>query len=208
MDTLDIKSMKSYININLFGSNSLQGGSDIANSYHELINVARGKNTTQSSVLKTYGANLAVDGDIRTFSHTSDGNAWIQIDLQASYYVHSINILNRWCSDQNDHLGCLCRLSNAKLFLLETDGAIVETRDFGNTCGVSKVVEEFDDSCLFENAVSEVAFILSSWMINHLNMFETNQWTSHPISVHVFLLLRELRLNLPLESRYNFLKFK
>lgn len=53
MDTLDIKSMKSYININLFGSNSLQGGSDIANSYHELINVARGKNTTQSSVLKT-----------------------------------------------------------------------------------------------------------------------------------------------------------
>ena len=163
MTTLGVKSMTSYININLFSSNSFRRGSNIANSnsYHELINVARGKSTTQSSVLKTYGANLAVDGDIRTFSHTNDGSAWIQIDLYESYHVHSINILNGWCHDQNDHSVCLCRLSSAKLFLLDKDGVIVAMRDFENTCGINTVVEDFDDGCLFENVVGEGLLILS-----------------------------------------------
>ena len=175
MTTLGVKSMTSYININLFGSNSFRGGSNIAYSHHELINVARGKSTTQSSVLESYGANLAVDGDIRTFSHTNDGSAWIQIDLYESYHVHSINILNGWCRDQNDHSGCSCRLSNAKLFLLDKDGVIVAMRDFENTCGINTVVEDFDDGCLFENVVGEGLLILSSWMIHHMNMFKSNQ---------------------------------
>lgn len=155
-DTLIVTS---YININLFGSNKSRGGGNVANTDHKFINVAKGKLATQSSVFKSYGANLAVDGDIRTFSHTNDDSAWIHIDLQKSYYVHSINVLNRWCRDQKDHPGCLCRLSNAKLLLLDKDGVIVETRDFEDTCGVGTIVEEFDDGCLFEDAVREVIFI-------------------------------------------------
>ena len=157
LDTLGVKSMESYINVDL-----LRGGINNANSYHELINVAEGKNTTQSSVSKNYDANLA-DGDIPTFSHTNDDSAWIQIDLQTSYYVHSINIFNRWCSDsdRNDRPGCFCGLSNAKVLLLDKDGVIVATRDFGNTCtvNVKTVVEDFDDGCLFETVVSEDLFM-------------------------------------------------
>ena len=148
--------------IDLFGiSNLSRGDSDdnIANTDHEFINVAKGKFATQSSVLQNYGADLAVDGDIRTYSHTKYGSAWIQIDLQKSYHVHSINVLNRWCKNHKDGPGCLCRLSNAKLSLLDKDGVIVETREFENTCGVDTIVEEFHGGCLFGIAVSGVQFI-------------------------------------------------
>ena len=137
-------------------SNLSRGDDNIANTDHEFINVAKGKFATQSSVLQSYGADLAVDGDIRTYSHTKYGSAWIQIDLQKSYHVHSINVLNRWCENHKDRPGCLCRLSNAKLSLLDKDGVIVETREFENTCGVDTIVEEFDDGCLFEIVVSGV----------------------------------------------------
>ena len=146
--------------IDLFGISNLSRGDDnIANTDHEFINVAKGKFATQSSVLQSYGADLAVDGDIRTYSHTKHGSAWIQIDLQKSYHVHSINVLNRWCKNHKDGPGCLCRLSNAKLSLLDKDGVIVETREFENTCGVDTIVEDFNGGCLFEIAVSGVWFI-------------------------------------------------
>ena len=151
--------------IDLFGiSNLSRGDSDdnIANTDHEFINVAKGKLATQSSVFQSHGADLAVDGDIRTYSHTKYGSAWIQIDLQNSYHVQSITVLNRWCENHKDGSGCLCRLSNAKLSLFDKDGVIVETREFENTCGVDTIVEEFDDGCLFEIAVSGVCSFCQS----------------------------------------------
>ncbi|KAL3781625.1 hypothetical protein HJC23_002002 [Cyclotella cryptica] len=112
------------------------------------VNVALGKSAKQSSTLISNStasiqdvivryANDAIDGDTTTFSHTNDADPWWIVDLEEMFLIESISILNRWCVDSSDPTGCLCRLSNATLLLLDEHGTIAALEDLGNTCGQS-----------------------------------------------------------------------
>ncbi len=120
-------------NINLFEVQVYSAG----------INVATKKSSSQSSTLNSYGASLAVDGKNTTFSHTnvaaSGGPVWWKVDLGDEFHVESVTILNRWCGSSSDPSGCLCRLSFATLFLIDSKGAVVATQSFGDTCGKKQV---------------------------------------------------------------------
>ena len=110
-------------------------------------NVASGKTSSQSSTLKSYGASLAVDGKMNTFSHTSLLSSgvtdWWQLDLGAELPIESVTVMNRWCGSPSDPNGCLCRLSNATLSLIDSKGDIVATQSVGDTCGQQELL--FDD---------------------------------------------------------------
>jgi hypothetical protein len=148
IDTIDVQSA-----FQLYG-NSLQGGTNVISTSHQLINIAKGKSALQSSTYSSHVAGFAIDGDLNTFSHTdaADSNAWIEIDLQRSYYVHSIHLLNRWCFDPNDVEGCRCK--TATMSLMDGNGDVIEMRDVWGTCNSAEAVEVFDEDCLFENLVS------------------------------------------------------
>eukprot|EP00956_Cyclotella_meneghiniana_P008958 scaffold12299_cov85-Cyclotella_meneghiniana.AAC.6 len=116
------------------------------------INVALGKTATQSSTFGSnndkFGANNAVDGDLDTFIHTERTNSWWMVDLGALFSVESIHILNRWCKDSSDPHGCLCRLSNASVSLLDEDNDIVAAFSTNDTCGAPEVDISFISPCL------------------------------------------------------------
>lgn len=112
-------------------------------------NVAVGKSASQSSVLKHFVASRAVDNDTNTFSHTSDADSWLEVDLGGTFSVKSIKIENRWCIDENDSPGCLCRLSNANLSLFDASGVNVLTLSTGNTCGMKTLEYVFEPTAEF-----------------------------------------------------------
>eukprot|EP00956_Cyclotella_meneghiniana_P011821 scaffold16627_cov93-Cyclotella_meneghiniana.AAC.3 len=118
----------------------------------ENINVALGKTATQSSTFGSnndkFGANNAVDGDLDTFIHTERTNSWWMVDLGALFSVESIHILNRWCKDSSDPHGCLCRLSNASVSLLDEDNDTVAAFSTNDTCGTPEVDISFITPCL------------------------------------------------------------
>ena len=111
------------------------------------INVALGKSSSQSSTFNNFGPSLAVDGKNSTFSHTNiatSGNpVWWNVDLGNEFAIESVTVLNRWCGSSADPNGCLCRLSSATLFLIDSNGDIVATQSVGTTCGQREVL--FDD---------------------------------------------------------------
>lgn len=115
------------------------------------VNVALGKTATQSSTLKTnndkFGADNAIDGDSVTFSHTGDANPWWMVDLEASFSVESVVIMNRWCQDFNDMNACLCRLSDASVSLLDGNNNVIATNSMNNTCGILQVDASFPAPC-------------------------------------------------------------
>jgi hypothetical protein len=113
-------------------------------------NVALQGTATQSSNWgRRFRASNAIDGDENSFSHTNDSNAWLEVDLGSPKLIDKIEIINRYCSDWRDAAGCLCRLSKAKLSLINKDGKVLTTRQLGNTCGVHTISESFasDDGC-------------------------------------------------------------
>ena len=59
--------------------------------------VAASKSTQQSSIGFGYGSELAVDGDLNTFTHTlnTDENATWQVDLDGTYFISKIVLHNR-----------------------------------------------------------------------------------------------------------------
>jgi len=107
--------------------------------YFSGMNVATGKSSSQSSTLSNYGANLAVDGNTNTFSHTnvatSGSSVWWKVDLGNEFPIESVTVLNRWCGSPADTGGCLCRLSYANLLLIDSNGTVVATQSVGNSCG-------------------------------------------------------------------------
>jgi hypothetical protein len=111
-------------------------------------NVAIGKDATQSSTFKDKVASKAVDGKMNSFSHTGSDNCggWWQIDLGDSFTIESIKILNRWCSNPSDSIGCLCRLSQAAISLFSHDGKWVNAAFNGDTCKLLEVNHEFKAS--------------------------------------------------------------
>jgi hypothetical protein len=107
-------------------------------------NVALQGTATQSSNWgRRFRASNAIDGREWTFSHTNDSNAWLEVDLDSPKLLEKVEIVNRYCGDKSDSAGCLCRLSKAKLLLLDKDGKVLATRQFGNTCGVLTISEPF-----------------------------------------------------------------
>jgi hypothetical protein len=64
-------------------------------------NVAQGKSATQGSTWKNnayFSASNAIDGDSFTFAHTAmngDGLDWLEIDLEGTYTIESLSIVNR-----------------------------------------------------------------------------------------------------------------
>ncbi|KAL3793978.1 hypothetical protein HJC23_009461 [Cyclotella cryptica] len=122
-------------------------------AYSSGVNVALQGSAKQSSVLKDnnkYAAFNAIDGDGTTFCHTSDTNAYWELDLNGLYKIESVVISNRWCASPSDVTGCLCRISSARLLLLDETNAVVAARSLGNTCGMLIVSESFESnpSCL------------------------------------------------------------
>lgn len=105
--------------------------------YSNETNVAIGKTATQSSTLNTMDASKAIDGKTKTFSHTTGEStfSWWQVDLETSFPVESIKILNRWCRNVSDPMGCLCRLSHAVVTFFDGEGQWISTASVGNTCG-------------------------------------------------------------------------
>jgi len=68
----------------------------------EIVNVARGKVTAQSSTFGGYGSDRAVDGnknhdlDAGSCSHTdSEASAWWRVDLGTQYTIGTVKITNR-----------------------------------------------------------------------------------------------------------------
>ena len=110
-------------------------------------NIAAAKSSSQSSTLKNFAASLAVDGKLNTFSHTNvatSGNpVWWQVDLGNEFRIESVTIMNRWCGSSADPNGCLCRLSNATLFLFDSEGDVIGTQSTGDTCSKQELL--FDD---------------------------------------------------------------
>lgn len=109
-------------------------------------NIAVGGAATQSTTFKTFGASLAIDNATNTFSHTNDNSAWWQVDLGAEPEIDSVQILNRWCGGPSDSTGCLCRLSDARLILFDSQGSAIVTQSVGNTCGKLSLVFSFNSS--------------------------------------------------------------
>jgi hypothetical protein len=125
--------------------------------------VATKKVATQSSLLYNnpkYAASKATDGDETTFSHTTGSNASWEVDLGQDYSIESVRIKNRWCKDSDDAPGCLCRLSNAKLSLLDEEGSVIKSIDTGDTCGKLELEYGFSHAC--DSEVS-VLWTLYSW---------------------------------------------
>eukprot|EP00956_Cyclotella_meneghiniana_P028177 scaffold64960_cov44-Cyclotella_meneghiniana.AAC.2 len=119
------------------------------------LNVATGKIASQSSSWIapwngiSFDASRAVDGNEGkwSFSKTSDSNSWWQVDLGNLYAVDSINIKNRWCKDASDPRGCLCKLSNATVSMLDENDSVIATASTHNTCGVLNVHPNFPPPC-------------------------------------------------------------
>lgn len=108
------------------------------------VNVAFEGLATQSSTFKNkdkFAANNAIDSDTTTFIHTDDPNPWWEVELQA-VAVESITIFNRWCRDESDSYSCLCRLSSARIIVIQ-DGAVVATKTLGDTCNQLILSESF-----------------------------------------------------------------
>jgi len=118
----------------------------------ENTNVALGKTATQSSIFRNnddkFGAKNAVDGDLDTYVHTEYKSAWWMVDLKALFSVESIRIFNRWCKDSSDPHGCLCRLSNASVSLLNENNDTVAAFSTNDTCGTSEIDIPFTTPCL------------------------------------------------------------
>lgn len=130
------------------------------------IDVAKDGVATQSSTLQDkFEASNIIDNDPSTFSHTNDGDAWLRLGLNEETEVYYIEILNRYCGDVNDVNGCLCRMTNATLTLLDHNDVPVASKTLGNTCQESTLLYDFRCShevrCIFALASSVIRSTLT-----------------------------------------------
>jgi hypothetical protein len=111
-------------------------------------NIAASKPSSQSSTLKLFNAGRAVDRDISTFSHTdvsvqaAASSVWWKVVLEDEFHIKSVKIKNRYCSNPFDTAGCLCRLTDATVSLLNHIGTPVATQSVGDTCGKQDLLLE------------------------------------------------------------------
>ena len=99
---------------------------------------------SQSSTLREYDASRAIDGDINSFSMTDYvADSWWQVDLGEPFELHRVTISNRWCGDPSDASQCLCRLSQAKVWVYDENGQWIAGKQLGDTCGKTKISVQF-----------------------------------------------------------------
>jgi hypothetical protein len=127
------------------------------------------------------GASRAIDGNITTFSHTNDANASWEVDLGGLYPINNILIVNRYCGIiPSDPLGCLCRLSNGTLTLLDKTESIVAVKNIGNTCDQLIVSESFTPNyaCPSSNSTREVSQKSTTFVKDGTNEMNTTAGNS------------------------------
>ena len=117
--------------------------------FSDSINVAIGKNATQSSDLDgTKDASKAVDGKWRTYSSTGDGEGcgikWLEVDLNEPVAIEKVLAVNRKCSNDSS---CGCQLSYAVVALLDSNGNWVASRITQDTCNKGWVPFRFKKKC-------------------------------------------------------------
>jgi hypothetical protein len=89
-----------------------------------------------------------VDGDISTFSHTDvslqddPSSVWWKVALGDEFRIKSVKIKNRYCGNSSDLAGCLCRLTDATVSLVDSEGTAVATQSVGDTCGKQDLLLE------------------------------------------------------------------
>lgn len=113
------------------------------------VNVAKNAGATQSTTFEQFYASNAVDNDSATFSHTNDDSPWLEVDLGKDFAIDSIKITNRWCGNEDDVQGCLCRLTNATVSLLDENDSTVSSVLLDDTCGQHLVEILFESSATF-----------------------------------------------------------
>lgn len=121
--------------------------------------VAGGKVSTQSSTFKNkskFTSSKAVDGDALTFSHTNDSSPFWEVDLGVDVSIGSVQIENRWCESILDAPRCLCRMSMAKLVLLDSERNVIKSMYTGDTCGKNSL--DFDFSHVCGSEVSDCSY--------------------------------------------------
>ena len=110
------------------------------------VNVALQGTATQSSDWNyKFVASNVIDGNNNSFSNTRDSNAWLEVDLGDDYHIDEVVIKNRWCRNESDEPMCLCRLSSAKILLLDDSGSILAEKNLGDTCGVHTISSFISD---------------------------------------------------------------
>ena len=110
------------------------------------INVATGKNATQSSDLdSSLDASKAVDGKWRSWSSTGPDSCsgWWELDLGELLPVEKVIIVNRKCSDSEK---CSCKLSHASIVLFDDEGEVVAIKNTRDTCEKGWIVSKFPAS--------------------------------------------------------------
>lgn len=133
-------------------------------------NVALQGLATQSSTLSTLVATNAIDNKNNTFSHTKDANAFWEVDLNHDYVIQEVYVLNRWCQDLSDPTGCMCRLTNATLTLLNSAGSVLAAKTFGDTCTKSELTESFEAHCPTQVRCKPIEFNLKFLSFNMSNL--------------------------------------
>lgn len=123
-------------------------------AYSSGVNVALLGTANQSSSLNELFAYKAIDGSYSTYSQTNDSNAFWELILPRTFPIENVLIVNADCGEFSsaDQLGCLCRLSNATLVLLDEFGEVATTRTVGDTCQQRTIFETFyaDRPCPIE----------------------------------------------------------
>ena len=119
---------------------------------------------------------MAIDNSAYSFSHTADSNAWLQVSLGQQVEVDSVEILNRWCTDITDPIHCLCRLSNATVSLLDSEGSVIASQSTGDTCDKPSFKLDFTNSFRLPSANK---IKLQSTSGNPVHIFELEVYSSN-----------------------------
>jgi hypothetical protein len=116
------------------------------NVYSSGIKQSTSATASQSSTLNSFVASRANDDSESTFTHTKldDKSAWLRLDFSREIKVEPVEIVNRWCISTTDPYGCLCRLSYARLSLMDSNGSIIAQATLGDTCAKLRITVDFD----------------------------------------------------------------
>jgi hypothetical protein len=89
----------------------------------------------------------------RTLEHSSVDTEkdTLEVDLQDSFPIDSVSVLNTWCSESTDPEKCLCDFTGATLSLIGGSEEEIEITSVsvGDTCGQKMVEFIFDASAEF-----------------------------------------------------------
>lgn len=145
------------------------------------VNVALQGTASQSSDLnngEVLDASRAIDGSYDTFSSTNDTDAHWELVLPQSFLIESVLIVNGYCGNNSnsDPLGCLCRLSNATISLIDEFDAVTANRSIGDTCNHNVVLEAFDEEypCSYNDNLTATAEAYNSTENSTLNQTDNN----------------------------------